>query len=1141
MKKDELIFYLRRWSRRKMLRVGLIVLATWLPLMAWAEPAYSQKKIKMEVQGAPLEEVLKELQVQSGYYILFNKQEVQGVKKVSLKVDMVSVEDALERCLRNTPLQYIIEDRTILISLKKKEDEPEKKEGMIIRGVVKDAKGGVLPGVTIVIKGTKVGTATGIDGEFSMNIVRQDTATLIFSFVGMKTREVKWTGQSKLNVVLEDQVSEIDEVVVIGYGTSTKKDLTGSVASFDTRVIEESTATNVAAMMQGQVSGLSILAGSGAPGSSARLEIRGVPSLSGATSPLIVVDNVPMTSDFDVNELNPDDIQRIDVLKGASSAAIYGSRAAAGVIMITTKAGRRNQKPVVHYSFDYSITGLVSDIHTLTTDEFKMLVLEAAANSAKAAGYDDVTKYPTYKTFTDPDYWGNADTPWMDYIMRDGSKQQHKVSIRGGGETVGYNASLGYTDEQGQVKGTEYKRYTYDVGFNTDINPWIRAMVKVSGTIADRTSNNAGLSIAAQARPDLEPYNEDGSYYIHSYTWYGRTYYVGNPIAEMEENKNRSESHNTRLTGNLEFKILPELTLMTQYTYQSRKGEGYGYASSQTEEGSFNWSGQKGLGVKRHSKGSSTELEIRLSYMKNFSGNHRLSAVLAGNYNDEDSESYSLAMSDFADDYVQNAIWQGTNPYQYGMLKGNASGSKLLSFVGRIEYKFKDRYLFTGTLRLDGSSKFAPDYRWGTFPSFAAAWILSEENFMKDIDSISFLKLRAGWGKSGNGFVGEYGWRTLYSTTDYQGRPAMVPSQIGNDELKWEATEQYDLGLDFGFLKDQRIRGSLGFYLKKTEGLLYPFTMALSTGMTSTTVNFANIENKGIEFDLSAAIIQNKNWDWSFGFNIGKNINKITGLDAKYVSSPGSTSLGNTVIQEGKSLGLIYGYQTDGVFRSQEEVDYYESLNEDYMYQEKYSYRKTIPGDLKFVDQDGDGRVNRDYGNLDDKVVLGCSRPDFEGGFNTRLRWKGLTLSVQGTFSYGAKKAWLSEANQFTFSSVGTVNVLDVALKRWTPENPTSNYPCVRIDFLNTDFTDFSVHDASYLKVQNINLEYKLPESIVRKTKILGNVSVFVSANNVCTFTSYPGPSPESYSSNTIQGAAIDTEAYPRTRTFNFGLKVTVK
>ena len=382
------------------------------------------------------------------------------------------------------------------------------KEMIVIRGNVKDKKGTPLPGVTILIKGTTIGVSTDVKGEYTMNVEKQDSLVLQFSFIGMKTKEIKWTGQQTLNVVLEEDVSEVEEVVVIGYGTTTKKDLTGSVASFDSRIIEESTATSVAHMMQGQIPGLSILAGDGAPGSPARFESRGVPSLSGATSPLIVVDNVPMTSDFDINELNPDDIQSIDILKGASSAAIYGSRAAAGVIMIMTKGGGRNQKPVINYSYDYSITSLVSDVNTLTTDEFKMLVMEAVRNGAKAEGYDDITKYSKYSTFAASDFFGEANTPWMKYIMRDGSKQQHKISVRGGGSSFGYNASLGYTDELGQVKGTNYERYTYDIGFNADINKWIKASVKVSGTLSDRLSNNAGLSSAAKARPDIKAYND---------------------------------------------------------------------------------------------------------------------------------------------------------------------------------------------------------------------------------------------------------------------------------------------------------------------------------------------------------------------------------------------------------------------------------------------------------------------------------------------------------------------------------------------------------------------------------------------------------------------------------------------------------
>lgn len=1012
--------------------------------------------------------------------------------------------------------------------------------GVKVSGIVKDKEGSPLPGVTVVIRGTKIGTATNNEGKFSLEMPEKGMS-LTLTFIGMKPLEVTVDSPNPLNLIMEEEQNDLDEVIVIGYGTTTKKDLTGSVARFDSKIIEESTVTNIAHMMQGQIAGLSILAGDGAPGSPAKLEIRGVPSLSGATSPLIVVDNVPMPSDFDINELNPDDVKNIDVLKGASSAAIYGSRAAAGVIMITTKSGGRNQKPVITYSYDYSRSMLVSEINTLTTDEFKMLLMEAVRNTAAANGYDDITQYSTYQKFAAPDFFGEANTPWMKYLLRDATKQQHKIAIRGGGSNLGYTASFGYTTEPGTVKATDYKRYTYDLGLDADVNKWITARIKVSGNFSDRLSCNAGLSDAAKARPDLKAYNDDGTLYLHSYEGSCGTTYVVNPIIEMLENTNKDKANNLRLTGALDFKILPSLNLVAQYTYQQRKSESTRYNSSRTQSGSGYWGGQKGQGSQGLNSGTNQEFEARLTFNRHLGEYHDLSVVAASTYTKEDAYNYSITLTDYPDDYVQNAIWQATKPAQYNWIYGDASGSVLVSFVARAEYKFMDRYLLTGTVRSDGSSKFSPSHRWGTFPSLAAAWIVTEENFLKDSQWLSFLKIRAGWGKTGNGWVGNYGWRTLFTSTDYQSKPATIPSQIGNDQLKWETTKQWDLGFDFGFLKNQRIRGSLGFYKKTTEGLLYPFTMALSTGLESTQINFANIENKGVEFEISADIIQKKDWQWFFSFNIGKNRNKITNLDAQYVSAPGQTYLTNTVIKEGESLGLLYGFQTDGVFQNQAEIDYYESLNVDHQYQEQYSYRKTIPGDLKFVDQNGDGYVNKVYGNHEDKVVLGCSRPKFEGGLNTRLTWKGLTLSIQGSFSYGAKKAWTAEGNQFNFSSYSPANVLDVALKRWTPENRKSKYPCVRLDFYNNDFTDFAIHDASYLKIQNINLEYRLPRNLVKKTMIFDNISFFASANNVHTFTSYPGPSPESWSSDAIQGASVDSDAYPKTRTFNFGVKVTIK
>ena len=1134
-----------KWLPQKQKKAFRIMKLTFLFSVCFAmslsATTLAQQRVSMQLGETKLKKVFEEIQRQTNHVLVYSDDQLRLNGKVTANFEDATVEDVLGEVLQGMGMTFRFENDYIVITRGEEQMLPQTPESVKVSGTVKDKEGHALPGVTVLIKGTQIGVATDVEGKFSLNIPDNQSLTLVFSMVGMKTQEVSPSDTENVVVVMEEEASDLDEAIVIGYGTATKKDLTGSVARFDSQILEESVAPNVAHMMQGQIPGLSVLTGDGAPGSSAKLEIRGVPSL-GSVSPLIVVDNVPMTSDFDINELNPDDIENIDVLKGASSAAIYGSRAAGGVIMITTKNGKRNQKPVINYSYNIGISSLVDPVNTLNADEYKMLLLEAARNSAKADGYENIEKSPWYKTYVESGFFGEDSTPWMKYIMQNGKNQQHRLSLRGGSENISYNASFGYTQEKGEVKSTSFDRYTYSASFNADVNPYVKATVKVSGTISERMNNGSTLSSAAEARPDIRAYNEDGTLYLHHFesSTYGTLYYA-NPIIEMLENTTTTQMNNMRLTGNLNFNILPNLSLLTQYTYQSRKSETDSYQSSRTYVGSGYWSDQQGQASKSNGNVTNHEIEIRLTYDAIFNKIHHLTAVGAYTYTKEKSNYYGVTTTDFSDDYVQNAVWQGANPADYNWITGNSSGSLMLSYIGRIDYRLLDRYLITASVRTDGSSRFAPDNRWGIFPSVALGWVITEENFMQSVPWISFLKLRAGWGKTGNGWVGEYGWRTMFTNTDYENSPAVVPSTIGNDNLKWETTKQWDLGLDYAFLEHQRIRGTLGFYLKKTDGLLYTFTMAPSTGMNSTKVNLANIENKGIEFDITADIIQKQNWDWSFTFNINKNLNKITNIDGEFVSYPGSTSLGNTVIQEGKSLGLIYGYETDGVFQSQEEIDYYESLNPDYRYQEQYSYRQTIPGDLKLVDQNGDGRVNVTYGNYEDMVVLGCSRPKFEGGFNTRIRWKGLSLSMQATYSYGAKKVWEAYADQFQFNSVTPNNLLDIALNRWTPENPNNEYPCMRLNFIATSFSDFSVFKASYLKISNINLTYKLPQFITNASKVFDKIEFFVSANNIYTFTSYPGPSPESFSSNVISGASIDSDTYPKTRTFNFGINVTIK
>lgn len=1134
-----------KWLPQKQKKAFRIMKLTFLFSVCFAmslsATTLAQQRVSMQLGETKLKKVFEEIQRQTNHVLVYSDDQLRLNGKVTANFEDATVEDVLGEVLQGMGMTFRFENDYIVITRGKANALPQSVQERVVKGNVSDIEGNPLPGVTVLIQGTTIGVSTDNAGNFSLRIPDNKPIILLFSMVGMKTETRAITNETEVKVILEEEASDLEEAIVIGYGTSTKKDLTGSVARFDSQILEESVATNVADMLQGQVPGLSILSGSGAPGDPARLEIRGVSSLSNV-SPLIVVDDVPMPSDFDINELNPGDIKSVDVLKGASSAAIYGSRAAGGVIMITTKGGQRMQAPTITYDYSTSFESLTEPINTLTVDEFKMLVMEAARNTARINGYDDITEYSAYKKFAEPDFWGEADTPWMKYILRNGSTQQHRVALRGGGANIGYNASFSYANEKGEVKASGFKRYTYDLGFNTDVKPWLKANLKVSGTISEQVRSGMMLSDAASARPDLKAYNDDGTPYLHQYESYGQIYYVENPIIETMENTTTDNSNNLRMTANLEFKILPELKLFTQYTHNMRKSESYKYASSRTYEGSDYWGGQQGKGEKTHRNTTNREFEARLTYNGAFKEDHRLTAVGAMTYTNDDNDYYTFSMVDFPDDDIQNAIWQGVNMSDsYNRLTGDATGSVMLSFVGRADYRFKDRYLLTASIRADGSSRFSPDNRWGIFPAVALGWVISDEKFLKKATWLPYLKLRAGWGKTGNGWVGEYGWRTMFTNSEYNGKPAVVPDQIGNDELKWESTVQWDLGLDYGFLKGQRLSGTLGFYLKKTDGLLYSYTMAPSTGMYSTRVNFANIENKGVEFDINAQIIRKNNWNWSFGFNINKNINKITNLDADMVSTPGATWLSNTVIKEGESLGLIYGFETDGVFQTQEEVDYYESLNPDYRYQEQYDYRITAPGDLKLVDQTGDGRVNVTSGAYEDMVILGCSRPDFEGGFNTRLSWKGLTFSLQATYSYGAQKIWSAYSKQFNFSASQPNNVLDFALNRWTPENPTNDFPSVRLDFYANYFTDFVVFDASYLKISNVNLTYNLPQRWLERTKVFNKVSIFVSANDLFTFTSYPGPSPESWSSNVISGASQDSDIYPSTRTFNFGINLTIK
>lgn len=1095
--------------------------------------SFSQQRINLDLRSTSLRKVFLEIEKNTDLSFCYNQQQIDKINEIDVCFKNAKIETVLDYCLKGTNLGYDILDKHIFIkkNVPLKDDKKSK-----IKGKVVDEKGQPLPGVTVLVKGTNVGVATNKNGVFEINVNSFKNLRLIFSFIGMETKEINVTSEKYLNVVLVNSNVSLEEVVAVGFGSKKKKDLTGSVYRIDQKLIEQSSRTSVAEIIQGQIPGVQILLGDGAPGEAAQITIRGVGTLMGDASPLIVIDEMPMGSDFDLNSLNPDDIKSIDVLKGASSAAIYGSRAAAGVIMVTTKRGKKGQRPSINYSYEVGTSELVWNEKSLTTDEWKFLLFEACKNMSAAKGQALEDNYD-YKKFVTPGYFGEANTNWMKMLMQDAVNQRHNLSLRGGSKATSYNLSFGVEDDEGMLLGTSNEQYTFSLNLTTDINSSIKMGVNVRGSKQKRSNSTFQLGNITSVRPDIKPYNEDGSYNMQSYDYNGEKRFIENPIVNAKEIKSKDDRFNYSINAFLEVDLLKSLKWRSSALVSSSRSESNVFYPSNTTRGSGYYSGQSGQLDYRYYGSGRKEYETRLSYIKRIK-NHSINCVLASTLSQIDNDSYTLTFTDFPDDIKQTAIYQGLN-YKQGW-GGRSSGSSLVSVIARADYNYASKYYLTASIRRDGSSRFSPDCRWGDFPSAAIAWAISEEDFLKDSKIFDYLKFRFALGKSGMNQVGDYSWMTLYKQKDYLDKSGVVPSSFGNESLEWETTTQFDLGIDFGLFKNSIITGSLGVYRKKSEGLLYSLQLPPSTGLGSTQINFAEVENKGIEIDLRFRLLQKRDYSWDFSFNVSRNLNKITGLETDLVSFIGSASLSNTVVKEGSSLGLFYGFKTDGIYKNQAEVDYYESLNKDHHYQDPYGYYYVSPGDIKFVDLNGDGYVNMRWGKQEDKAVLGDSNPDWTGGFATSFRYKKLTLSVNGTFSYGNMKSWTQEKNQFMFSTYSPGNVLDFALDRWTPQNTDAKYPKMKLNVYANEFTDFYLHDASYLKIQSIKLNYNVPTRFAEKIGI-SSMNCFVAIDNAFVITNYPGPCVESYSSdNRISSAAEDYGSYPPTRTYKFGIRINI-
>ncbi|WP_057937436.1 SusC/RagA family TonB-linked outer membrane protein [Algoriphagus resistens] len=990
-----------------------------------------------------------------------------------------------------------------------------------------------LPGVNIRVKGTTTGTITDLDGKYSIEAASGET--LVFSFVGFTTQEILIENQSTIDLTMGEDAKVLGEVVIVGYGTVEKRELTGSVGQINAEAIRDVPALGVDQALQGRIAGVQITQNSGTPGAGISMRIRGSSSISASNQPLFVIDGVPMTTGDPsqlgfggqttnaLADLNPSDIESMEVLKDAAAAAIYGSRAANGVVLITTKRGA-DQKTQINLNVYGGTQQLWKKPDFLDRRGYLDLMNDAIGDFV-AADFEidraDVSDTDLLDWFYGGiPYEETVNTDWVDQVTRSAPIQNYELSVSGGNEKTKYYLSGNYFDQQGTVINSRYSRIStrfnldhkvsdrFDISFNSGISRAIQNRI-----VSDNTLNGPFANSLA-ASPLWPVYEEDGSYTRPQF-------FYSNPVAEGTENDNDNQS--IRIFTNVlgKYRILEGLNVNVRggadiLNFQERRYTANNYpGSSSAAEG-----GSGSFGTFNPIKWVA---EVFVDYTNTFNETHNLS-IVAGHNREENLISSSFVRGiQFPGErfrYIGAAalVNEGTNNYV---------GWGLESYFGRVNYNYNEKYLMSASFRADASSRFGPNNRWGYFPSISAGWRINEENFMKDVDLFSDLKIRGSFGLTGNQEIGNFSWRGLVGSGNYLGAPTIVPVQLGNPDLKWENTSQTDIGIDLGIFNG-RVTLIADYYYKKTTDLLFARPLPTQNGYLNYQSNIGSVENKGWEFTLSTVNVDKPNGlSWRTDLNLTFNKNKIlelyNGEDVFY--GFGGNSI---VLREGQPIGTFYGLISDGVFATQADVP--ESRQE-------FGIQA---GDINYRDVNNDGIITDD-----DYTITGNAQPKFFGGFTNTLTYKGFDLQLFMQFSYG-NEIWNAAgsyqegmfANYFDDNNKATVE------GRWRSEaNPgNGSIPRASVDVSanrnNQSNSSRFIEDGSYLRVKNLVLGYKLPQPLIERLN-LRSVRLYAQAQNLFTFTDYSGFDPEvnfDGTSNTTIG--VDFYTFPQPRTYTFGANI---
>lgn len=971
-------------------------------------------------------------------------------------------------------------------------------QGPAVRGRVVDQNGQPLAGLTVMEQGTSNGVSTDSDGNYSITLTKEG-AVLEFTSIGYETVTEQVNGRAVINVTVSEESMSLDAVVMIGYGTVRKRDLTTAVSVVSTDDIKLRPVSETSGFLQGKVAGVTVQQTSGLPGSGMTVRVRGASSISSSNDPLYVVDGVPVgTGNYAIAYLTPNDIETMQILKDASSAAIYGSRAANGVVLITTKQGKKSRGPQVSASAYVGISNVAKTYDVLNVAQYRELMEEIGGVSLPDGLKDE--------------------TDWFKETYQTGVSQNYQFSVSDATDKVRYYLGGGYTDEEGILSSAFANRYNIKANFEADVFKWLSvggnlaySRYKNNGIISGTGSNRAGVVLSVVNTPTYAKVwsEEEGEE-----NWYWTKFYGAN-LTTPAENLARTADNYTQtdrmlLTGFATVKFHPNFNFKSTATMDRRWVHEYSYLDPL----------HTSYGRTQHGTVSSTRSDdMRLifdnifTYNNTWATKHNFEAMAGTSFTKSIWENLSGSRS-----YInQNNILWGLNAGNNGGLRGQSQGYAtwaIMSFLGRVSYNFDGKYYLTANVRADGSSKLSPDNRWGIFPSVSAAWRLSSEPWMQDIGWISELKVRAGWGTQGNQEgLSDYGWVQQYNTnyfnwtqTDYADAVPTVGSKsnMQNHELTWETTSQANVGIDFGILKD-RVTFTLDGYYKYTKDLL--MTVPLPDPNPDIYRNEGEMSNWGLEFSVSSENIRKGNFSWNTDFNISMNRNKLEKLSLKqvYYYTQTSEALSEYVVRmtPGEPLSQFWGYVADGV--------------------------DPETGLMVYEDISGDGKISPD-----DKTYIGDANPDFTFGMTNTLRWKGLSLSFLITGSVGNDIYNASKIDMV--GMYNGANQITEVLRRWRIPGQITDVPKSG-ELYNLRASTRWVEDGSYLKVKNITISYDITHPLLKKAHI-ARIQPYVTLDNMITFTNYSGYDPEmsQYTSATSMG--IDWGTYPCVKTVVFGINV---